>query len=291
MSASKILVPIDFSDQSMRALGEALNLAKIKRSDVVLLSVIKEQSIMHSLFLDDKSDELKIKVKEKLDAIVLGYSAEYNVDIDSMVSKGKIYEQINEVADLISADLIVMGTNGSQGSSSKIIGSNAEKVVRLAKCPVITIKGKDHRNGCKNIILPLDLAKETKEKVTYALEYARYWNATVRVVSVVLKDNDEVREKLIRNLNQVEKFINKAGVKCTTELVEGEKKQNLGDFVFEYGKSFDADLIMIMTKKEELSFSNNISVTARYIINNSEIPVMSIRPKENKHITGPTTAF
>ncbi len=291
MSASKILVPIDFSDQSMRALGEALNLAKIKRSDVVLLSVIKEQSIMHSLFLDDKSDELKIKVKEKLDAIVLGYSPEYNVDIDSMVSKGKIYEQINEVADLISADLIVMGTNGSQGSSSKIIGSNAEKVVRLAKCPVITIKGKDHRNGCKNIILPLDLAKETKEKVTYALEYARYWNATVRVVSVVLKDNDEVREKLIRNLNQVEKFINKAGVKCTTELVEGEKKQNLGDFVFEYGKSFDADLIMIMTKKEELSFSNNISVTARYIINNSEIPVMSIRPKEKKHITGPTTAF
>lgn len=291
MSASKILVPIDFSDQSMRALGEALNLAKIKRSDVVLLSVIKEQSIMHSLFLDDKSDELKIKVKEKLDAIVLGYSAEYNVDIDSMVSKGKIYEQINEVADLISADLIVMGTNGSQGSSSKIIGSNAEKVVRLAKCPVITIKGKDHRNGCKNIILPLDLAKETKEKVTYALEYARYWNATVRVVSVVLKDNDEVRDKLIRNLNQVEKFINKAGVKCTAELVEGEKKQNLGDFVFEYGKSFDADLIMIMTKKEELSFSNNISVTARYIINNSEIPVMSIRPKENKHITGPTTAF
>ena len=291
MSASKILVPIDFSDQSMRALCEALNLAKIKRSDVVLLSVIKEQSIMHSLFLDDKSDELKIKVKEKLDAIVLGYSPEYNVDIDSMVSKGKIYEQINEVADLISADLIVMGTNGSQGSSSKIIGSNAEKVVRLAKCPVITIKGKDHRNGCKNIILPLDLAKETKEKVTYALEYARYWNATVRVVSVVLKDNDEVREKLIRNLNQVEKFINKAGVKCTTELVEGEKKQNLGDFVFEYGKSFDADLIMIMTKKEELSFSNNISVTARYIINNSEIPVMSIRPKENKHITGPTTAF
>ena len=48
---------------------------------------------------------------------------------------------------------------------------------------------------------------------------------------------------------------------------------------------------MIMTKKEELTLSNNISVTARYIINNSEIPVMSIRPKEAKHITGPTTAF
>mgnify|MGYP001323440662 CR=1 FL=1 len=291
MSASKILVPIDFSEQSIRALGEALNLAKIKKSDIVLLSVIKEQSIMQSLFLDDKSDELKLKVKGKLDAIVSDYSGRHNVDIDAMVSKGKIYEQINEVSNLISADLIVMGTNGSQGRSSITIGSNAEKVVRLAKCPVITIKGKEHRNGCKNIILPLDLEKETKEKVTYALEYARYWNATIRVVSIVLRDNHVVREKLIKNLNQVEKFINKAGVKCTTELVEGEKKQNLGDFVFEYGKSTNADLIMIMTKKEELSFSNNISVTARYIINNSEIPVMSIRPKEHKHITGPTTAF
>ena len=41
----------------------------------------------------------------------------------------------------------------------------------------------------------------------------------------------------------------------------------------------------------DVTISNNISVTARYIINNSDIPVMSIRPKEVKHITGPTTAF
>jgi nucleotide-binding universal stress UspA family protein len=61
-----------------------------------------------------------------------------------MVSKGKIYQQINEVSEMISADLIIMGTNGSQGRSSKVIGSNAEKVVRLSKCPVITIKGKYH---------------------------------------------------------------------------------------------------------------------------------------------------
>ena len=48
---------------------------------------------------------------------------------------------------------------------------------------------------------------------------------------------------------------------------------------------------MIMTKKEELSLSENISVTARYVINNSEIPVMSIRPIERDYNLGPTTAF
>ena len=166
MLASKILVPIGFSDQSMLALGQALNLARIKNSNVVILSVIKQQSIMQSLFLDDNSDLLQAKVKEKLDGIALDYSKKYGVHIDTMVSKGKIYEQINEVSQMISADLIVMGTNGSQGRNSKTIGSNAEKVVRLSKCPVITIKGKDHREGCNKIILPLDLEKETKEKVT-----------------------------------------------------------------------------------------------------------------------------
>ena len=290
MSASKILVPIGFSEQSMIALGQAFNLAKIKNSDVVLLSVIEEQSMIQSLFLDDNSDELKKKVKEKLELIAAEYSLKYGVDIDTMVAKGRVYEQVNEVSEMISADLIVMGTNGVN-SKSKFIGSNAEKVVRLSKCPVITIKGKSHRDGCENIILPLDLEKQTKEKVTYALEYARYWDATIRIVSVVLRDNNEVRSKLIKNINQVEQFILDAGVKCTSEIVEGEKKRNLGDFVFDYEKKFDADMIMIMTKKEELTLSNNISVTARYIINNSDIPVMSIRPKEVKHITGPTTAF
>ena len=290
MSASKILVPIGFSEQSIIALGQAFNLAKIKNSDVILLSVIEGQSMIESLFLDDKSDELKAKVKSKLEDIASVYSSKYGVDVDTMVAKGRVYEEVNKVADMISADLIVMGTNGVN-SKSKFIGSNAEKVVRLSKCPVITIKGKSHRDGCENIILPLDLEKQTKEKVTYALEYARYWDATIRIVSVVLRDNNEVRSKLIKNIKQVEQFILDAGVKCTSEIVEGEKKITLGDFVFDYEKKFDADMIMIMTKKEELTLSNNISVTARYIINNSDIPVMSIRPKEVKHITGPTTAF
>jgi len=291
MSANKILVPIGFSEQSIMALGQAFNLAKIKNSDVVLLSVVKEQSMMQSLFVDDLTDQLKHKVKQKLNELAKQYGDKFGVSVDTMVSKGKIYEQINEVAELISADLIVMGTNGSQGNKSKLIGSNAEKVVRLSKCPVITIKGKDNRIGCENIILPLDLERQTKEKVTYALEYARYWNATIRVVSVVLRDNQEVREKLKKNINQVHDFIVKAGVKCSAELIEGGKKITLGNFVFQYEKKFNADLIMIMTKQEELSLSNNISDTARYIINNSEIPVMSIRPKESKHITGPTIAF
>ena len=106
-----------------------------------------------------------------------------------------------------------------------------------------------------------------------------------------MKQNKIERKKLELNLDQVLKFVKNAGISCTSNLIEGDEKQNVGDFIFDFQKNYDNDLFMIMTKKEELSLSKNISVTARYIINNSPIPVINIRPKERKHITGPTTAF
>jgi len=292
LTSSKILVPFGFSNQSSLALDQACNFAKINNSKIFLLSVLEERNSMQSLFLDDNSHQLKKMVHAKLSEIAKEFAEKHSLEIEVMVSQGKIYNQINEVSEMVAADLIIMGTTGAPKNTVKrFMGSNAERVVRLAKCPVMTIKGSEITEFCRNIILPLDLEKETKEKVTYAIKFARKWGATIRLISVVLRDNPIVRNKLIKNLQQVENFIKNADLSCTSILLEGEKKQNLGDFIFDYEKEFDNDIIMIMTKKEELSLSKNISVTARYIINNSPIPVMNIRPKERKHITGPTTAF
>ena len=292
VKTSKILIPIDFSNQSMYALTKACSLAQTKNSKVYILSVIEEQNKISSLFLDDQTDILQNKVKSKLNKISEEMHAKYSIDIEVMVSKGKVYNQIIDVSKMISTDLIIMGTTGSPKEGfKKFIGSNAERVVRLAQCPVITIKGQNLKNGCQNIILPLDLEKETREKITYAIEYARYWDATIRLVSVLLDDNQQNKNVLIKNINQAERFIKDAGVSCSAELVSGDKKVTLGDFVFNYAKENDGDLIMIMTKKEELSLSQNISVTARYIINNSEIPVMSIRPKKQNYANKSSLSF
>ena len=292
MLTNKILVPVGFSEQSLAALKQACLIAKIKKSEVIILSVIEEQSKISGLLIDNPFEEIRNKVKDKLDEISEMHSSKFSVKVDSMVASGKIYEQIVEVSSMINANLIVMGTNGSpKGVIKKFIGSNAERVVRLSNIPVITIKENTSTENFDNIILPLDLGKETKEKVTFAIEYARYWNSTIRIVSVFLQDNTNEKNILIKNLNQVSNFISNAGIKCTSELIEGEKKQSLGDFVINYEKKFDSDLIIIMTKKEELALSNNLSVTARYIIHNSKIPVMSIKPKPRKFITSPTTAF
>ena len=292
VKSSKILVPIGFSDQSITALDQACSFAKLDNAKLFLLSVLEERSAMDSLFLDDNSHELKKMVHKKLEDLSEKFSKQYGLDIEIMVSQGKIYNKINEAAEMVDADLIIMGTDGSpKGIIKRFIGSNAERVVRISKCPVMTIKGDTIKGKCNNIILPLDTEKETKEKVTHALNYARKWGAKIHLVSVLLKENNSVRKKLEMNLNQVEKFVTNAGVSCTSSLVQGDRKQNLGDFIFDFQKKFEDDIFMIMTKKEELLLSKNISVTARYIINNYPIPVISIRPKEKKHLTGPTTAF
>ena len=289
IESSRILVPIGFSDQSMIALGQAFNLAKIKKSKIILLSVVEEPNKIESLFLDDKTHELQQKVNEKLVEVGKDYAEKYNVEVDTMVAKGRVYQKIIDVAEMLSADLIVMGTNGTpKGVVKRVIGSNAERVVRLAHCPVITIKGKNHKNGCENIILPLDLEKQTKEKVTLAIEYARYWNATIRVVSVLLRDKQDVKDKLVRNLNQVERFIQEVNLNCTAELLEGEKGKGLAESILDYEKKFESDLILIMTRQEDI-FSNKLGTDAREIIYRSEIPVMSIKPHEREDVPSPFT--
>lgn len=289
ITTNRILVPTGFSDQSMIALGQAFNLAKIKGSEVVLLSVIEEPNAIEALLTDDKSHVLQQKVNEKLMEISEQYAKKYGVRVETMVAKGRVYDQILSVAEMVSANLIVMGTNGApHGVVRRFIGSNAERVVRFSHCPVITIKGKEHKVGCDNIILPLDLERQTKEKVTYAIEYARYWNATVRVVSVLRRKDAEIKRHLLRNLNQVERFIAEAGVDCSSELINSDKGITLTESILEYEKKFQSDLIMIVTR-EEGSFSSQLSESAKEMIYNSEIPVMSINPREKEYTPSPLT--
>ena len=143
-------------------------------------------------------------------------------NLECLVSSGKIYEKITDVAESIRANLIVMGTDGTANNiKKKFIGSNANKEVRLAPCPVITIKGKSTSDACKLIALPLDLNKETREKVTNAIQFSRLFNSEIRAFSVLYTNDDEVtKNNLNRMLSQVSEFITSKGVKCSTELVE-----------------------------------------------------------------------
>ncbi|MDQ3047319.1 MAG: universal stress protein [Bacteroidota bacterium] len=286
-STNKILVPVDFSEQSLIALEQSFNLAREYNAEITLLHVIEDSGVLAKFFSTEQHDDMKKKVQSELDALAADVEKKSKTTVNTLVAKGSVYEKINEVAELINATMIVMGTNGVDGPKKRFIGSNALRVVRESSVPVITIKGKHHRTGCKNIVLPLDLSKETREKVTKAIELSKLFDgATVRVVSVLFTTDEFVVNRLTRQLGQVKAFLEKEHVECTAEIIKGIKgEETLAQNILEYAGKVEGDIILIMTQQEVDFTQYFIGSSAQEMINHSTIPVLSIRPSPKKDTT------
>lgn len=282
-----IITPIDFSEQSLIALEQSYNLARLTGSDLRLLYVIDEDFLTHltnSIFTKENyADQVRNDIERKLDELASKIKREEGINTSTHIRTGKIYEEIVAEAYDMDGSFIVMGTQGASTLRKKFLGSNTSRVIREALCPVITIKGHTHYKGCKNIALPLDLTKETREKVNYAIDFAKLFGSTVHVFSV-LETNDEFHvNKLERQLQQVESFITDAGVKCTGELIE--QKDSVPLSIITYAEKKECDLIVIMTQNETNITHLFIGTAAQEVINNSEIPVLCIRPMVRKDLT------
>jgi nucleotide-binding universal stress UspA family protein len=240
--------------------------------------VIDEPGTISSFFSDVDMDKVSSDAWEKLNKLEKEFATRA-LSITTLVAKGKVYEEVVRASELIGASFIVMGTNGVDGLVKRFIGSNALRVVKESRIPVISLKGAPSHDGFGNIVLPLDLSKETREKVNKAIELSRQFDATIHVVSVLLTDEEEVVSKLKAQLNQVEKFLAKAEVQHTSELITGRTKDSeLSEEILRYAKKVNGDMIMIMTQQETDFTERFIGSAAQDIINNSPIPVCSIIP-------------
>lgn len=271
-TTSSILVPIDSTEQTIIALSQSYNLARLTNSKIVLLSI------------DEGNPPF---VQKKLDQLAKEASAKSGQPVEIMIRKGNVYEEINKVADVLNPIFVLIGLT-SKISLSKLIGQNAFKMVRESKHPVITIRGKVHRDGCKTILLPVDLTKETREKVTKAIELAKIFNAEIRVISILTQKDEEAENKLISYSNQVWKYIKDQGIRCTIKTLRGS---DVPQMILDYGHEVEADLILIMSKAELSMKEFFIGTVAQRIINESDIPVLSYRPMVRKDTTVFTTPY
>ena len=279
-STNRILVPIDFSEQSLIALEQSYNLSRLTNAELHLLHVIDES--FHLPFLGGNEDKtMEVKVTKAMEKLADETRQKAGIKVKVKIASGKIYEEIQNMAKEIEATFIIMGTSGSVGLK-RFIGSNALRVIRESPCPVITIKGQKHRSGCKEIILPLDLQKETKEKVTKAIELSKLFGSTIHLITVLQNDDEFIVNKLTRQLEQVKEFVEEHAIPCVSEFIHGD---DVAEEVIKYSVKVKADLIMIMTQQEMDWTDMFISPAAQTIINESEIPVLSIRPKERKDTT------
>ncbi|MFN3316852.1 MAG: universal stress protein, partial [Raineya sp.] len=160
----KILVPTDFSDFADKALQTALNLAQKSGAELILLNAnemaVAALPIAEYYYYDKEKEQGYLQmVNESLDKTLQKIASEMDVadvKISTMVESGLLVDVIEEVAKREQVDLIVMGTQGATGTKEMLVGSNTEKVVRNAPCPVLAVPKKPCTNF-STIVFPTTL--------------------------------------------------------------------------------------------------------------------------------------
>lgn len=144
MAAKHILVPLDFSLFADQALEYAIELAQTLQARLTLLHVIHltpwltgdSVTVFPGVFLE----EIEMEAQQLMEAS-LGRLRDAGLSGETIIVHGVPFQAILDTAKDKGADLIVMGTHGRTGLTHMLMGSVAEKVVRLAPCPVLVTRG------------------------------------------------------------------------------------------------------------------------------------------------------
>jgi nucleotide-binding universal stress UspA family protein len=140
---AKILVPVDFSEHSARALEMAIDLAKAFGAEIHLLHCYQVQPLSispYGIVLPESFDrDVRQAAERRADEWSTKVTLE-GIEVEVSLSSRFPSLEISETASEIGADLIVMGTRGLSGIRHVLLGSVAERTLRLAPCPVLTVK-------------------------------------------------------------------------------------------------------------------------------------------------------
>ena len=140
----RILAPIDFSGCSLSALTYALGMAGKFAAKVTLLNVVEPTAYADNYLttpaaMEEAHQNLMTTGRERLTALQRRAVAQRLV-VETLVRMGRAQSEISDTAKAIGADLIVMGTHGHSGLKQLLLGSTADRVIRNAPCPVLTVR-------------------------------------------------------------------------------------------------------------------------------------------------------
>jgi nucleotide-binding universal stress UspA family protein len=145
-SIQRILVPHDFSDTATRALDYATGLAARLGAAVTVVHAYEipvygfpEGPVVTA----EMASQIEAAARAAMDALAKR-TKQHGVEVSFVLRQGPAWSEIQAVAKEIKADLVVIGSHGRRGLSRALLGSVAEKVVRTAPCPVLTVRSGEH---------------------------------------------------------------------------------------------------------------------------------------------------
>jgi nucleotide-binding universal stress UspA family protein len=276
-----ILIPTDFSEQSIQAFKYAQLISKSIKTTIQFIYVIEGVEQNNTGNSEDQAALINKNIRTKFKAFIGNADASVEIDtINLFIEKGKVYERILEKSASIKANLLIMGCNSAGDRENRFLGSNALRIMRSCQVPVLSSNQHSQLSNFKNIILPIDLTKETKDKLSKAIALAKLDETIVlNIVNVVFDADEYLINRLGQQLLKVKNIIENSNVKFTAEIIKSTMGyESLGEIIADYSRKIEGDVIMLMSQQEISHTPYFVSSLAQEIINISEVPVMTIAP-------------
>lgn len=283
----KILVPTDFSKPSVIAAEVAAEIAKKAGAQLILLHVV-EEVVAGSINVEgevgaggdweDKIFTMKLIEKSKKQlAKLVGDSKFEGLKVKPELRLGTPYHGMNSIITEQKVDLVVMGTAGHSELEHMIIGSNTEKVVRTAHCPVLTVHNKPASKEFKNIVYATGMNKDEEVFSRIVRTTQKMYDSTVHLVRINTPGNFQ-RDAVVKKYMQ--DFAKKLQLKNYTINVFNDLTEEEG--IIYFAESINADLIAMATHGRT-GFAHVLAGSiAEDVVSHSRRPVLTFVTKHRK---------
>lgn len=274
-----ILIPIDFSEDSINALEHAIFIANKLKTSVRMIHVKIGEVFVTPKFFADVFNNCNRSVEECFNHLIEKYSKGYTGGgkLDFIVASGKVYKAILNQAKEDNSYLIMMGTHGVSGFEEYWIGSNAYRVVTVSRNPVLTVRHGHTKKEIDKIVMTIDTKKNSRAKVPLIIEIAKALNSEVIVLGVRKSNRIDIVHKIKRYVSQTVAFMKEKGIRVTGKELHCK---DISEDTIIFAVQNNADLISIMSDYDENPMNIRIGTSAQQMINHSPIPVLSVPPQK-----------
>lgn len=275
----KILVPTDFSEQAENALAVAHDIALKCNATIMLLNVIEApggasfDTMGGTPTIDPMDNVYVIELMEAMKKKMLDIVAAYpQVTIEHEVRVGNPFSSISAEVVKHDMDLVVMGSKGSSGIEEVLIGSNTEKVVRRAKCPVLTIKDKININDVKDIVFASDFKEDQAEVIHELIKFQKIFDAKLHMVKINTPNNFTAEREMNK---QMKEFAEKNNVENYDLNIYNDVVEE--DGIIFFADDIKADMIALATHGRTGLMHLLSGSIAEDVVNHSKRPVWTYR--------------
>ncbi|WP_291859620.1 universal stress protein [Marinilabilia sp.] len=277
----RVLVPIDFSDNSVFALKIGVELSNYLHASLRIIHVQTGQKYAPEFLGDNPEQRLMGQAKAWLEHLIEKFSSEYRVyngEFDFKIREGNVVREITNQARYDDVSLIVVGTHGVSGVEDRWLGSNAYRLVSHAPCPVFTV-----RKGMKwefphKVILPLDHNKVTRKIVPIVTGFAKLLKAEISILALQRKSKWILPGLSDIYAKQAERYIRSntdLDVSVTSFKWGGDAKN-----ILKLAQKESATVIAIHLSKALSPFDSVFRPFANELLNLADIPVLVVPVKE-----------